>query len=58
MRVLIVDNNVMPESWGARDLAGYAARGGATVTVRRAPQSDLPRDWSGFDHALCIFHTR
>jgi GMP synthase (glutamine-hydrolysing) len=50
MRVLIVDNNIEPASWGASDLRAQAARTpGANVYVRRAPDADLPRDLSRFD---------
>lgn len=54
MRVLIIDNNVMKESWGAQDLsaatcAALASRGGATAYVRRAPQEDLPSDVGTYD---------
>ncbi len=43
MKVLIVDNNIMMDSWGAGELVALATRtAGTTVVVRRAPQEDLP----------------
>jgi GMP synthase-like glutamine amidotransferase len=52
VRLLVVDNNILTESWGARDLAREAARGGATVEVRRAPHEDLPLDPHRFDRVV------
>jgi GMP synthase (glutamine-hydrolysing) len=50
MQILIIDNNIMPDSWGARELVRYArAVPGATVRVRRAPHGDLPEDPAAFD---------
>jgi GMP synthase (glutamine-hydrolysing) len=53
MQILIIDNNIMKESWGSKELAQFAAKtAGATVHVRRAPQSDLPNDLSRFDRVV------
>jgi GMP synthase-like glutamine amidotransferase len=53
MRVLIVDNTIDPDSWGSPDLARSCARvPGVTISVRRAPQEDLPRDLRGFDRVV------
>ena len=53
MRVLIVDNNIDLEYWGAADLCrtlGTVA--GTDIYVRRAPQGDLPRDLSRYDKII------
>lgn len=53
MRILIVDNNIDPDSWGAGELAAQARKTtGATTTVRRAPQQDLPPDPLAFDRIV------
>ncbi len=53
MRVLIVDNNIDPDCWGAGDLRRLARLApGATITVRRAPQEDLPREPWHFDRII------
>lgn len=53
MRVLIVDNNIMQDSWGAKDLRRMASLiPEATVYVRRAPQEDLPHDLTKFDRMI------
>lgn len=53
MRVLVVDNNIMRESWGASELVRLArSRQGVTVEVRRAPHRDLPRDLGRFDRVI------
>ncbi len=53
MRILIVDNNIDPVSWGAAPLRRMAALAeGATVVVRRAPQGDLPESPAGFDRVM------
>ncbi|MBL7717033.1 MAG: type 1 glutamine amidotransferase [Bdellovibrionales bacterium] len=50
MKILVVDNNVMNESWGARDLVrSLTVDPSITVVVRRAPALDLPADPRGFD---------
>ncbi|MCM2277702.1 MAG: type 1 glutamine amidotransferase [Oligoflexia bacterium] len=53
MRILIIDNNIEPRSWGAVDLARLAKLApGATVHVRRAPHDDLPPSPQPFDRLL------
>ena len=53
MRILIVDNNVLPEYWGSSDLRRFAHLApGAVVTVRRGPHDDLPKDLSRFDRVI------
>lgn len=53
MRILIIDNNIDPQSWGASDLCRFArqVQGGITY-VRRAPHDDLPADPSFFDRIV------
>src|SRR5262245_28652047 len=42
-----------PKSWGAQDLARYAAaQAGATVLVRRGPHDDIPKDWNRIDRVV------
>jgi GMP synthase (glutamine-hydrolysing) len=45
MRILVVDNNIDPDSWGASELRARAAeaRPGAVIHARRGPADDLPR---------------
>jgi GMP synthase-like glutamine amidotransferase len=53
VRILVVDNNVMPSYWGARDLIRMIPRdSGATIFVRRGPQGDLPGEAQGFDRIV------
>jgi GMP synthase (glutamine-hydrolysing) len=53
MKILILDNNIDRDSWGASDLRDYAKKTtGATVYVRRPPQGDLPRDPKLFDRII------
>lgn len=55
MRILIIDNTIDPESWGSADLrrlSQSAAAAGALVTVRRAPQGDLPASPRGYDRVV------
>lgn len=43
MRILIIDNNINPDCWGASDLCKFGAIiPGAAIYVRRAPHDDLP----------------
>jgi len=50
MRILVIDNNVDPTSWGARNLVRYASQvPGSTVYTRRGPCDDLPSSVRGFD---------
>ena len=56
MRILIIDNTLDRESWGAEDLRRLARQpsttAGASVIVRRAPHSDLPPSPRGFDRII------
>lgn len=53
MRVLIIDNNIDPDSWGSSDLRRMVrAHAGATLFVRRAPHEDLPLSPLGFDRVV------
>lgn len=53
MRILIADNNIDPDCWGAKEFRTYALKvTGATVTVRRGPQNDLPRSPHDFDRLI------
>jgi GMP synthase-like glutamine amidotransferase len=53
VRILIVDNNIDRDCWGAGDLVRYAvAAPGATVFVRRGPAGDLPEDVSRYDRII------
>ncbi|OFZ53683.1 MAG: hypothetical protein A2428_17330 [Bdellovibrionales bacterium RIFOXYC1_FULL_54_43] len=53
MRLLIIDNNIDPDSWGARNLRRYLRLvPEATAYVRRAPHDDLPRDPRNFDRVI------
>ncbi|MGK5087133.1 type 1 glutamine amidotransferase [Bdellovibrionota bacterium FG-2] len=50
MKILIIDNNIDRDSWSAPSLARFARKvSGATLSIRRAPQDDLPRDPLAFD---------
>jgi len=53
MRILVIDNNIDSDSWGAANMRKFAAaHPGTTVFVRRAPQGDLPKDISSFDRIV------
>jgi GMP synthase-like glutamine amidotransferase len=53
MKILIVDNNLMRDSWGADDLARVFRRvSGAETRVRRAPHNDLNIDPTRFDRII------
>ena len=53
MRALIIDNNISPDCWGSPDLRrSVASVPGITLTVRRGPQDDFPRDLSRFDRII------
>jgi GMP synthase (glutamine-hydrolysing) len=53
MKILIIDNNMMEDSWGCENLRVYARLvTGATVTVRRAPNGDLPASAMGYDRIV------
>ena len=53
MRVLIVDNTIDRDSWGAGSLKRLALRWPEnTVFVRRAPSGDLPKNLKRFDSLI------
>lgn len=53
MKILIVDNNIDPNSWGSPDLRRHARLAqGATQWVRRGPANDLPETPEGFDRII------
>jgi GMP synthase-like glutamine amidotransferase len=53
MKILIIDNTIDRDCWGSADLARFAAvEGGASVTVRRGPQADLPVFPERFDRLV------
>ena len=44
MNLLLIDNTIDPDSWGAGELAGSIRQAGSpTIWVRRAPHDDLPK---------------
>jgi GMP synthase-like glutamine amidotransferase len=53
MRVLILDNNIDQDCWGADDLKQQVISfSGVTTTVRRPPHNDTPRSLAGFDKII------
>lgn len=57
MRVLVVDNNIDRDCWGAQDLARFGSlpslsASGVSIYVRRGPQRDLPNDLRPFDKII------
>jgi GMP synthase-like glutamine amidotransferase len=53
MKILIIDNNMDEDCWGAEDLRKYTALASdSTVITRRAPQGDLPLNSSTFDRVI------
>ncbi len=57
MKILIIDCNIDPLCWGAKDLCQLAlsqcpSPPGTTTYIRRAPHADLPRDISSFDRII------
>jgi GMP synthase (glutamine-hydrolysing) len=53
VNILIVDNTIDRDSWGAGDLRRLArVANGAELTVRRAPERDLPASPRGFDRII------
>ncbi len=54
MKILIVDNNIDQNCWGASDLRqlALASAPGSTVYVRRAPHGDLPKNADGYDRVI------
>lgn len=51
MRILIIDNTILPFSRGSSDIVQMVidAYPAATAEVRRAPDQDLPKDWKRYD---------
>lgn len=50
MKILVVDNNIMQESWGAKEIVRYLLNDpSVTVSVRRAPHGDLPESVRDYD---------
>jgi GMP synthase (glutamine-hydrolysing) len=53
MRILIIDNNIDPDCWGAEELRAFARQvPGATVETRRGPQGDLPETLEAYDRIV------
>lgn len=53
MKILIIDNNRNPDSWGADSLRGFAAKApGSHAEVRRAPHEDLPSSLMNYDRVV------
>lgn len=53
MKLLIIDNTIDKNSWGASDLRRFLSTvPGAVAHVRRAPERDLPRDPGDFDKVI------
>lgn len=53
MQILIIDNNIDPDSWGATELCTMARiKKGATIRVRRAPAHDLPSNLDKVDRII------
>lgn len=53
MKILLIDNNITPSYWGARDLRRYGALApGSEVHVRRAPHDDLPESPAPYDKII------
>jgi GMP synthase (glutamine-hydrolysing) len=53
MKILIIDNSIVPSSWGSQELQRMARlTSGAQIHVRRAPHEDLPISPRGYDCIL------
>lgn len=53
MRILIADNNIDLDFWGAKEFRNHTAHlSGATVMTRRGPQDDLPKTHTCFDRLI------
>lgn len=53
MKVLIIDNNVMRESWGSSDLKNFALKNPShEAFVRRGPHNDLPDSIRAYDKLI------
>jgi GMP synthase (glutamine-hydrolysing) len=52
-KILIVDNHISRDDWGATELRDEFSRiSGATVYTRRAPELDLPKNLTSYDHIV------
>jgi GMP synthase-like glutamine amidotransferase len=53
VKVLIIDNHIDPDSWGADELVKLVTQNqNTTAVVRRGPHGDLPKDLSQFSHVV------
>jgi len=52
MKVLLVDSNIMKEFWGAEDIRRYLDLQGITVSTRRGPEQDLPKNVREYDKII------
>ena len=53
MKILIIDNNIDLNCWGAEDLRNCTQFApNATIETRRAPEDDLPKSPSGYDRII------
>jgi len=53
MRILLIDNNIMPSCWGSEDLRRVLRNfPGILTVVRRGPHDDFPVEPSGYDSVL------
>lgn len=53
MKILIVDNNINPQDWGAEGICRLARLApGITIHVRRAPHEDLPSRLHDYDRII------
>jgi len=53
VRVLILDNNIDKDSWGASDLRNKAVHvAGITLSIRRPPHDDFPKSVNSFDKII------
>lgn len=53
MKILVIDNNINPDSWGSENLRQFAANApGRSAEVRRAPHEDLPASLVNYDRIL------
>jgi len=54
MKILLLDNNIMENSWGAHDLKRLiqSAEPNATIYVRRGPHNDFPKNIDAYDKII------
>jgi GMP synthase (glutamine-hydrolysing) len=53
MKILIIDNNIDPDCWGAENIRIYSRRvPDATIVTRRAPEEDLPKSPADYDRII------